>query len=171
MTTKSHTSERKTTRNAVSDLLIENIKLYVAVRNVYDQCDQEIKEVVDLMVGICNDPESTEDERIRAIHTITDAIFPSESVDVLDACGSLAKHDPKGRNAVMIEEEKTFAQRLSDAMDAMGMTQDELASTIGVSQPAISNMLKRQCRPQRKTVAKIASALGVEPADLWPSNG
>ena len=167
-TTKS--KERMTTRDVVSDVLMENIKLYVAIRNAYDQCDPEIQAVVDCMIRIWNNEESTDDERNRAIHTITDAIFPSESVDMLDFCGHLAKHDPNGHNEVMIEEEKTFAQRLSSILTEKGKTQEELASAIGVGQSAISNMLNRQCRPQRRTVSRIAAALGVEPRELWPSN-
>lgn len=159
--------ERMTTRDALSDVLMENVKLYVAIRNAYDQCDPEIQAVVDCMIRIWNNEESTEDERKRAIHTITDAIFPSESVDTLDFCGHLAKRDPSGHNVAMIEEERTFAQRLSTVMTEKGVTQEELASAIGVGQSAISNMLNRQCRPQRKTVARIAAALGVDPEELW----
>jgi transcriptional regulator with XRE-family HTH domain len=70
----------------------------------------------------------------------------------------------------MIEEEQTFAQRLSAFLTEKEMTQEQLASAIGVGQSAISNMLNRQCRPQRKTVARIAAALGIEPAELWSSN-
>ena len=29
-------------------------------------------------------------------------------------------------------------------------------------------MLKRNCRPQKKTIVSLASALDVEPRDLWP---
>jgi lambda repressor-like predicted transcriptional regulator len=162
--------DRTSTRDVVSDVLTENIKLYVAIRNAYDQCDPEIQAVVDCMIRIWNNEESTEDERKRAIHTITDAIFPGESVNMLDDCGRLAKRDPHGRNEQMIEEEQTFAQRLSAFLTEKEMTQEQLASAIGVGQSAISNMLNRQCRPQRKTVARIAAALGVEPAELWSSN-
>lgn len=161
--------ERMSTRDAVSDVLMENIKLFVAIRNAYDQCDPEIQEVVDCMIRIWNNEESTEDERQRALHTITDAIFPSESVDTLDFCGRLARDDRDGHNESMIEEEKTFAHSLSRILTDKGMTQEELASSIGVGQSAISNMLNRQCRPQRKTVSRIAAALGVEPQDLWPA--
>ena len=48
------------------------------------------------------------------------------------------------------------------------MTQEQLAAKIGVGQPAISNMLNRQCRPQRRTVKRLATALDVSPEDLWP---
>lgn len=51
------------------------------------------------------------------------------------------------------------------------MTQDQLAEKIGVGQPAISMMLKRQCRPQKRTVQRLAEALGVAAEELWPGTG
>jgi len=48
------------------------------------------------------------------------------------------------------------------------MTQEALAAKLGVGQPAISNMLNRQCRPQRRTVLRLAQALGISPEELWP---
>jgi len=48
------------------------------------------------------------------------------------------------------------------------MTQEELAEKTGVGQPAISNMLNRQCRPQHRTVRRFADALGISPEELWP---
>ena len=54
-------------------------------------------------------------------------------------------------------------------MAATGMTQVELAEKVGIGQPAISMMLNRTCRPQKKTVQKLAAALGVAPVDLWPA--
>jgi len=53
-------------------------------------------------------------------------------------------------------------------MARRGMTQEALAAKLGVGQPAISNMLNRQCRPQRRTVLRLAQALGISPEELWP---
>jgi transcriptional regulator with XRE-family HTH domain len=47
------------------------------------------------------------------------------------------------------------------------LTQAELAQRIGVGQSAISMLLKRRCRPQRKTLGKLATTLGVEVEALW----
>ena len=69
----------------------------------------------------------------------------------------------------MDQQEATFAERLAVLMDERGLTQAELASAVGVGQPAISMMLNRSCRPQKKTVRKLATALGVAPEDLWPA--
>src|SRR5690242_20119616 len=68
----------------------------------------------------------------------------------------------------MDREEAVFAERLRELMEAKGMTQAELADKLGIGQPAISMMLNRACRPQRKTVIDIAQALEVPPEDLWP---
>jgi transcriptional regulator with XRE-family HTH domain len=48
------------------------------------------------------------------------------------------------------------------------VTQQELAQRIGCSQPAVSQMLNRSCRPQKKTILKLAEALNVRPQELWP---
>ena len=53
-------------------------------------------------------------------------------------------------------------------MDEQGMTQSELASALGLGQSAIANLLSRNCCPQRRTVVKLAKALGIAPDDLWP---
>jgi transcriptional regulator with XRE-family HTH domain len=53
-------------------------------------------------------------------------------------------------------------------MQAKKWTQEMLAEKAGVGQPAISNMLNRQCRPQRRTIQKFAAVLGVSPDELWP---
>jgi predicted XRE-type DNA-binding protein len=66
------------------------------------------------------------------------------------------------------QDEATFAQRVQELMDAKGLTQTELAKLVGIGQPAVSLMLKRQSRPQYSTVTRFAEALGVAPKDLWP---
>ena len=66
-------------------------------------------------------------------------------------------------------QEAKFADRLKELMKARAITQQQLASRIGCSQPAISQMLNRQCRPQRSTILNLAAALDVEPQELWPN--
>ncbi|MFN9292273.1 MAG: helix-turn-helix domain-containing protein, partial [Planctomyces sp.] len=65
-------------------------------------------------------------------------------------------------------EEATFAERLRAIMEAKNVSQEQLALLTGVGQPAISNMLKRQCRPQRRTIVRLAQALDVAESELWP---
>ena len=66
-------------------------------------------------------------------------------------------------------QEAKFADRLKELMKAKAITQLQLASRIGCSQPAVSQMLNRQCRPQRSTILNLAAALDVEPHELWPN--
>ncbi len=68
----------------------------------------------------------------------------------------------------MDAEEATFAERLSAVMAAKGFSQSRLARASDVGQPAISMLLARSCRPQRRTVERLARALDVAPGDLWP---
>ena len=68
----------------------------------------------------------------------------------------------------MNTQEATFAQRLREVMEAKRISQQELADRVNCSQPAISQMLNRPCRPQKKTILKLAEALNVQARDLWP---
>ncbi len=70
---------------------------------------------------------------------------------------------------VLDAEERTFAERLRACLDRAGVSQSELADRTGIHPSAVSMMLKRQSRPQHRTVARIAAALGLAPADLWPA--
>lgn len=77
----------------------------------------------------------------------------------------------EAKNAIadLDREEEEFATRLQKLMIEKGVTQQQLAEKLKVGQPAISNMLNRQCRPQRRTIYRIAGALGVNPEELWPN--
>ena len=63
---------------------------------------------------------------------------------------------------------KWVLERLRTAMHQRGVTQEQLADKIGIGQPAVSMMLQRHCRPQQRTVRRLAEALGVAPEELWP---
>src|SRR5207249_185200 len=69
----------------------------------------------------------------------------------------------------MDAEEASFAQRLREVMAEKGLKQEELAARVGIGQPAIAMMLKRTCRPQKKTILRFATAIGVSPEALWPA--
>ena len=68
----------------------------------------------------------------------------------------------------MAEVEKVFAANLARFLKEKEISQAELANRVGVGRSAISMMLSRHCRPQRRTIEKIAEALGVELVELWP---
>lgn len=139
----------------------------------FKECSDEIQGIILEMAALMNDPETTPEEHDAALHTIYDAMTPSGvngklGVD-LEESESASVENEEGRAilAEMDREEATFAERLQAQMAARDMTQHDLARAIGVGQPAISMMLARKCRPQRRTVEKIAAALGVTAADLW----
>jgi lambda repressor-like predicted transcriptional regulator len=156
--------------NSAIKLLENNIRAYVEVRNAYDECSLEIRAVVDDMLDICRDPEAAEDERDRAISTIIEAMFPSLAADLrLTEQEALQTPEAIAFEEQMDREETGFAENVRKLMKEQGLTQEALAARVAVGQPAISNMLNRQCRPQRRTVLQFAEALGVTPRELWPS--
>jgi transcriptional regulator with XRE-family HTH domain len=122
---------------------------------------QQIRNTVERMLDVIEAPESTPHDRKRACSAIRDA-FASQVDEV--APDSSAERRATDTNS----QEAAFAEKLHELMKSRGITQVELASRIGCSQPAISQMLKRQCRPQKATILKLASALGVDPRELWP---
>lgn len=158
------------TKNPAAELLADNVRIFLQVSSALDQCDDEIRAVVRDMMAICRDESATEDEHKRALNTIVEALFPMLAADFV-ASRHRVRRMPgaEERDQAMDAEEATFAGRVAAIMQERAMTQEQLATAVGVSQSAISNMLNRQCRPQRKTVAKIAKALDVAPEMLWPN--
>lgn len=111
------------------------------------ECSDEAHDVVASMLRVVEDRQASALERQQALATIAGVL---------------------SLNPDMETQEATFADRLRQLMDARHVTQQELAARAGCSQPAISQMLNRNCRPQKRTIFKLAEALGVEPRDLWP---
>jgi predicted XRE-type DNA-binding protein len=66
------------------------------------------------------------------------------------------------------QEERLFAENLARLLAEKQLTQAELARLLGVGQSAVSMMLSRKCRPQPRTLGKLAAALGVSVEQLWP---
>ena len=150
----------------------------------YLECSNNVQSVVRSMFAVLEHPLTTNDDRQRAITTIADALFvnPLEGhgnygFDFLTAERDAArKHEQLERRPVVAarldqldSQESTFAHRLRKILDEKNVTQEELAERIDCTQSAISKMLSRDARPQRKTILKMAQALNVEPTDLWPN--
>ena len=150
----------------------------------YLECSDEVQSVVRSMFAVLEHALTTNEDRQRAITTIADALFvnPLEGhgnygMDFLTAERDAArKHDQVERRPIVAArldqldtQEATFAQRLRKILDEKNVTQEELAERIDCTQSAISKMLSRNARPQRKTILKMAQALNVEPTDLWPN--
>ena len=123
----------------------------------YLECSDEVQQVVGRMLQVLDDPSSSEEQRNMAISTIADALFRNPhkgeyGMDLAASEGEAAVVEPRLEAIVkrMDEEEDSFALRLRKLMDDQCITQAELAKRIGVGQPAISNMLNRNCRLRRR---------------------
>lgn len=153
-----------------ASLLATNVKVFLEIKSAYDECDAEIRGVIDDMCAICASEDADEDQKRRAMHTILEALFPSLAVDVTEGLSHMrALPESQAYENEMDAQEETFAERLKAAMQTKGWNQEKLAERTGVGQPAISNMLNRQSRPQTRTVRRIAEALDISPEELWPS--
>lgn len=142
----------------------------------YLECSNAIQEGIREILQVVLDPETDPDDRQMAMHSLADALYPNLfegklGLDLEHSEWMGAQSSPETREMIkeLDKEEASFAQRLQAAMKSRNMTQIQLAEISGVGQPAISNMLNRQCRPQRRTVARFAEALGIAPKDLWPT--
>jgi DNA-binding XRE family transcriptional regulator len=139
------------------------------------ECDDELRgEAFELFQQLANG-DLDEEQRYATTALLAEILFPrtdSEGLPGLDlaeaeALASSSDAESKDILARMNEEESAFAQRLRELMALKGVTQAELAAKVGIGQSAISMMLNRTCRPQRKTVLRFAEALGVAAEDLW----
>ncbi|WP_417730838.1 helix-turn-helix domain-containing protein [Rosistilla oblonga] len=149
----------------------------------YMECSDEVQSVVRSMFAVIDSENTTEDDRHRAFATIADALHlkPTEGhgaygLDFRKSQVEIAtKHpDPAWRPIIadrqkqMDSQEATFAGRVKAILQQKNITQEELAQRIDCTQSAVSKMLNRKSRPQRKTILKMAIALNVEPTQLWP---
>ena len=152
------------------------------------ECSDKLRSHAKKMVRAITDPESDEEDRYLAAVTLYELLMPYENegdgvygmgLEYAEnfvkehsyPAGSLGAIDCDATAAVLREmdsQEATFAERLAGIMADRKLTQTEVARLTGVGQPAIAMMLKRECRPQQRTVAKLANGLGVTPGELWP---
>lgn len=110
------------------------------------ECCDEIQPVVASTLSVIKTPDTTEEERHRALARTAEALSLS-ATDTLQTA---------------------FADRLRKLMDVKKISQSELAGRVGCSQPAVSQMLTRKCRPRKKTILGLAEALDVPAETLWP---
>lgn len=143
--------------------------------HAYLECSNEIQDGIREMIAVMMDPSADRDDVAMAIHTLADALCPHLhegrlGVDLEQSETMGAQQSEAMRQALeeLDTEEAVFADRLSAIMAERGINQTKLAEMTGVGQPAISNMLVRHCRPQRRTVLRFANALGISPSELWP---
>jgi len=164
-----------TTQSPRVDTELLASRMFAQVFQAYMECSDDVQEIIRDMIAIVNDPEAAEDERSMACSTIAEALFASrhaghlgmdlEEAERIEADGSKAFRATRDS---MDEEESKFTDRVQAIMKMRGMNQAALADACSMGQSAISNLLSRGNRPQRRTVEKIAAALGVSPNEIWP---
>lgn len=153
----------------------EQLKIGAEFLHAYLECSDALQEDIRALLTIVFDAATDSDDRQMSLFSLADALFPNLhegklGLDLEQSEQMGSQHSEETRKAVeeMDREEAIFSQRLAEAMHSRGFSQVRLAEASGVGQPAISNMLKRQCRPQRRTIQKFAEALSVAPEELWP---
>jgi lambda repressor-like predicted transcriptional regulator len=158
-----------------SNNLTADLLRFAPFFQAYLECSDELQAHARNLFATLIDPQSDEDDRTLAAMTLADILFPNlhegELGSDLEECEAMdTQHSREAREKQkrMDREEATFADRLRAAMHERGVTQMQLAEQIGVGQSAIAMMLQRQCRPQRRTVERMAEALGTTPEELWP---
>lgn len=156
-------------KTRVDDLTVEDgdLRIFARLLRAYLGRDAEDREDLATMAEIIVDPESDADDVRAALNTLRESLHStSEAID-LESDDDLSEAEREASRR-MDAEEATFAERLGAVMAGKGFSQSRLARASGVGQPAISMMLARSCRPQRRTVERLSRALGVAPIDLWP---
>ena len=114
------------------------------------------------------DDRTSESERLRELGTISDMLFADPEDPETGLAGGDAQSEPAPPRVPTGSMEDVFIERVRNLMERKRISQTDLAGRIGCTQPAISQMLNRRCRPQKQTILKIADALGVDARDLWP---
>jgi DNA-binding XRE family transcriptional regulator len=141
------------------------------ILQAFFQLDAGTQQQVQEQVKRLSDPQTSEAERDRAERALAAVL---RSGGGKHQAGRVMSRDerlsPAHRElrAQMEQAEAAFAATLARLMAERQLTQAQLAQRIGVGQSAISMLLKRRCRPQRRTLGKLAEALGVTVEELWP---
>lgn len=131
-----------------------------------------VQAVIRDLLNIARNEKLPPEERKWAEAAIQEALFRSSAPGQRGAVVSREEREQlpglKEARQRMEEEERFFAANLARLLQEQKMSQAELARRVGVGPSAVSMMLSRRCRPQRRTVEKIAQALGVDVRQLWP---
>lgn len=150
---------------------------FAQVFRAYKEASDEVQEVIGDMCDLINDPDIDPDDHEAAVATLVEALFPTShngklGIDIEDLREVGIKESPQFVEEIkkFDADEVTFSDRLKTILEQRNMKQDELAELIGVQQPAVSMMLARKCRPQRKTLERIAEAFKMPIEELWPSD-
>lgn len=167
-----------------NDFSIETFRAFLSTSSqLFMECSDEVQVVVRDMFAVITNPDASPAEKQRACTTIAHALHPiateghgTYGMDLAQIEKETAsKHPDESKRPLIVKrldqmdsQESSFADRLRELLQKRNITQQELAARADCTQSAISKMLTRNCRPQKKTIFKLAAALGVEPIELWP---
>ena len=112
-----------------------------------------------------------EQEREEIVVSMTELVAPPEYFAASESIGldEWAGSDSKTESAIrrLAKQKNAFAQKLKRLMAERGLTQQQLARKLGVSQPTVSAILKGEHKPQPKTLKRLATAMDCSIEDLW----
>jgi ribosome-binding protein aMBF1 (putative translation factor) len=121
-------------------------QLFADLLPIYLEADDDVRAQMDDALATLNDPEAPQRQRDAMLDLLAAGLFPDEPPQLI--------------------ARETFGERVRTLMEAQGFTQSDLAAAMGIGQSAVSEMLRRDSRPQRRTVERVAEALGVDPERL-----
>lgn len=171
MNTTKEQNEKQLHKSTEEKIQSGAIQTFSVLMQSFMECSDQVQGAIISMIEIINNPNSDCDEREMAFDTINEALFPdlSNSSLGIDLCDLLDREKELPESIELDKEEADFSNCVLRLMKLKGMTQVQLAESSGVGQPAISMMLSRNCRPQFRTIQKIADALEVNVDELWPT--
>ena len=166
-----------TSMQAPSTLEVAALNSAAPIILALEECSTELREEAFILFGNLASGELDASEQLRTVALLTEILFPNADdvglpgLDLVEAERIAPSQNPEAEGILseMNQEEETFAIRLQSIMSERGWTQAQLAEKVGLGQPAISMMLQRNCRPQKKTIQRFADALQVKPVELWPT--
>ena len=140
------------------------------------ECSDSLRADSKRLMAIMDSPTPLLGDKVRAWYTLLDQfrLLPDTEgrygMDLVQSESGAAERFPALQYEVekMDSQEAQFADHLRQIMKDKHITQKQLAERVECTQPAISQMLNRKCRPQRSTIEKIAMALQVDIRQLWP---
>ncbi|HKI36303.1 MAG TPA: helix-turn-helix transcriptional regulator [Gemmataceae bacterium] len=158
----------------VRDEQLEACQGFAAIWPRYLGCSTPVQGVVRDLVQLFNDPAIEAEERQRILRALAVTLYqhaddrPPKHKEPSPARPTVPEEETWRRR--LEQEEEVFVANLKRLMSERRLTQADLAQRAGLSQPAISMMLARKYRPQRRTVRLLAQVLGVHESELWPEH-
>jgi DNA-binding XRE family transcriptional regulator len=137
----------------------------------YLGCSKQMQSLVADLVEAFRDSGIGDEERERVLRALWVTLWQGEAT----ASGGQkpgVSHpimpDESLSRKQLEQEEQALVANLQRLMEERRLTQAQLAERAGLSEPAISMLLARKYRPQRRTMRLLAQVLGVSEKELAP---